>query len=73
MGRAEVARSEVVRAESSPLRSGPRRWDEPRVACAAQCEKQADILDFNFDSDLIGVQSANEEIYAALFHRADRC
>ena len=34
------------------------KWDETIVVCIAQCEKKADILDFNFDSDLIDGQSA---------------
>jgi len=34
------------------------KWDEAMEVCLAQCEKKADILDFNFDSDLIDGQSA---------------
>ena len=34
------------------------KWDEAMEVCIAQCEKKADILDFNFDSDLIDGQSA---------------
>merc|ERR1719443_1050164 len=34
------------------------KWDEAMEICVAQCEKQADILDFNFDSDLIDGKSA---------------
>ena len=34
------------------------KWDEAMEVCVAQCEKKADILDFNFDSDLIDGQSA---------------
>jgi 5-methyltetrahydrofolate--homocysteine methyltransferase len=34
------------------------KWDEAMEVCLAQCEKHADILDFNFDSDLIDGQSA---------------
>eukprot|EP00441_Pelagodinium_beii_P006521 CAMPEP_0197703102 /NCGR_PEP_ID=MMETSP1338-20131121/125262_1 /TAXON_ID=43686 ORGANISM="Pelagodinium beii, Strain RCC1491" /NCGR_SAMPLE_ID=MMETSP1338 /ASSEMBLY_ACC=CAM_ASM_000754 /LENGTH=1480 /DNA_ID=CAMNT_0043286995 /DNA_START=99 /DNA_END=4541 /DNA_ORIENTATION=- len=34
------------------------KWDEAMEVCMAQCEKKADILDFNFDSDLIDGQSA---------------
>ena len=29
------------------------KWDEAMDVCIAQCEKHADVLDFNFDSDLI--------------------
>ena len=34
------------------------KWDEAMEVCIAQCEKKADILDFNFDSDLIDGQTA---------------
>nr|UKS50372.1 B12-dependent methionine synthase [Margalefidinium polykrikoides] len=34
------------------------KWDEAMEVCLAQCEKKADILDFNFDSDLIVGKSA---------------
>ncbi|CAJ1435241.1 unnamed protein product, partial [Effrenium voratum] len=34
------------------------KWDEALEVCVAQCEKKSDILDFNFDSDLIDGQSA---------------
>jgi len=34
------------------------KWDEAMEVCLTQCEKKADILDFNFDSDLIDGQSA---------------
>jgi len=34
------------------------KWDEAMEVCLAQCEKKADILDFNFDSDLIDGKSA---------------
>jgi len=34
------------------------KWDEAMEVCVAQCEKHADILDFNFDSDLIDGQTA---------------
>merc|ERR1719230_1630422 len=34
------------------------KWDEAMEVCLAQCEKKADILDFNFDSDLIDGQTA---------------
>merc|ERR1719387_1656588 len=34
------------------------KWDEAMEVCVAQCAKDADILDFNFDSDLIDGQSA---------------
>merc|ERR1719158_1114247 len=34
------------------------KWDEAMEVCVAQCSKSADILDFNFDSDLIDGQSA---------------
>jgi len=34
------------------------KWDEAMEVCLQQVEKKADILDFNFDSDLIDGQSA---------------
>ena len=34
------------------------QWDEAVEVCLAQCERKADILVFNFDSDLIDGQSA---------------
>jgi len=34
------------------------KWDEAMEVCLAQVEKKADILDFNFDSDLIDGQTA---------------
>ena len=34
------------------------KWDEAVEVCLAQCERKADILVFNFDSDLIDGQSA---------------
>ena len=34
------------------------KWDEAMEVCIALCEKKADILDFNLDSDLIDGQSA---------------
>ena len=34
------------------------QWDEAVEVCLAQCERKADILVFNFDSDLINGQSA---------------
>nr|UKS50368.1 B12-dependent methionine synthase [Alexandrium insuetum] len=34
------------------------KWDEAMEVCLAQCEKKADTLDFNFDSDLIDGKSA---------------
>mmetsp|Transcript_69181 Transcript_69181/g.156889 ORF Transcript_69181/g.156889 Transcript_69181/m.156889 type:complete len:1274 (+) Transcript_69181:67-3888(+) len=34
------------------------KWDEAMEVCLAQCEKKADVLDFNFDSDLIDGKSA---------------
>jgi 5-methyltetrahydrofolate--homocysteine methyltransferase len=34
------------------------KWDEAMEICLAQCEKKADILDFNFDSDLIDGKTA---------------
>merc|ERR1719421_2323892 len=34
------------------------KWDEAMEVCIAQCGKSADILDFNFDSDLIDGQTA---------------
>ena len=34
------------------------KWDEAMRVCLAQCERKADILVFNFDSDLINGQSA---------------
>eukprot|EP00421_Protoceratium_reticulatum_P027546 CAMPEP_0168480066 /NCGR_PEP_ID=MMETSP0228-20121227/63798_1 /TAXON_ID=133427 /ORGANISM="Protoceratium reticulatum, Strain CCCM 535 (=CCMP 1889)" /LENGTH=496 /DNA_ID=CAMNT_0008496379 /DNA_START=61 /DNA_END=1547 /DNA_ORIENTATION=- len=34
------------------------KWDDAMDVCLAQCEKKADILDFNFDSDLIDGKSA---------------
>jgi len=34
------------------------KWDEAMEVCVAQVEKHTDILDFNFDSDLIDGQSA---------------
>merc|ERR1719199_837240 len=34
------------------------KWDEAMEVCLAQCDKKADILDFNFDSDLIDGQTA---------------
>ena len=34
------------------------KWDEAMEVCLAQCEKSSDVLDFNFDSDLIDGQSA---------------
>jgi 5-methyltetrahydrofolate--homocysteine methyltransferase len=34
------------------------KWDEAMEVCLQQCEKGADILDFNFDSDLIDGKSA---------------
>jgi 5-methyltetrahydrofolate--homocysteine methyltransferase len=34
------------------------KWDEAMEVCLQQCEKSADILDFNFDSDLIDGKSA---------------
>merc|ERR1719386_340066 len=34
------------------------KWDEAMEICLAQCEKHADILDFNFDSDLIDGKTA---------------
>ncbi|CAJ1415026.1 unnamed protein product [Effrenium voratum] len=34
------------------------KWVEALEVCVAQCEKKSDILDFNFDSDLIDGQSA---------------
>nr|UKS50369.1 B12-dependent methionine synthase [Alexandrium pacificum] len=34
------------------------KWDEAMDVCLAQCDKKADILDFNFDSDLIDGKSA---------------
>merc|ERR1719199_819318 len=34
------------------------KWDEAMEVCVAQCQKGADILDFNFDSDLIDGKTA---------------
>ena len=34
------------------------KWDEAMQVCLAQGEKKADILDFNFDSDLSDGRSA---------------
>merc|ERR550514_1489449 len=34
------------------------KWDEAMEVCKAQLEKGADVLDFNFDSDLIDGQTA---------------
>eukprot|EP00972_Heterocapsa_arctica_P041751 6156543-Heterocapsa_arctica.AAC.1 len=34
------------------------KWDEAMEVCAQQVEKHADILDFNFDSDLIDGKTA---------------
>merc|ERR1719421_351954 len=34
------------------------KWDEAMEVCVAQCEKSADILDFNFDTDLIDGKTA---------------
>merc|ERR1719382_9153 len=34
------------------------QWDEAMDVCLAQCEKKADVLDFNFDSDLIDGKTA---------------
>ena len=34
------------------------KWDEAMPVCLAQGEKKADILDFNFDSDLSDGRSA---------------
>ena len=44
------------------------KWDAPMEVCLAHCEKKANILDFNLDSDLIDGQTAmgecmNEESY----------
>merc|ERR550514_2148758 len=34
------------------------KWDEAMEVCVAQCQKGADILDFNFDTDLIDGKTA---------------
>jgi len=34
------------------------KWDDAMEVCLAQCDKMADVLDFNFDSDLIDGQAA---------------
>merc|ERR1719487_1350117 len=34
------------------------KWDEAMEVCVAQCQKSADILDFNFDTDLIDGKTA---------------